>query len=159
VPDLDKGELTAGVWVVRDVTDEIAAPDPHHPLAAFVLGTRKETVPGKAEPVEITSRIVPRVGGKFTRSESVQIFYEINDAAVDPATGKADLMVNVTLAKGAKIVAQAPDQPFEAQHVINSVGPVPLEKYDPGTYTAKLKVHDGVSKKDMTLEQNFEIVP
>jgi GWxTD domain-containing protein len=159
VPDLNKGELTVSVWVVRDVTDEAAAPDPTHALAAFVLGTRKETVPGRTEPVEVTSRIVPRVGGKFARAESVQIFYELNDAAVDPQSGKADVTVSVTLSKGTKVVAQAPDQPFETPHVINSVGPVPLEKYDPGTYTAKLKVRDGVAKKDLTLEQNFEIVP
>lgn len=162
VPDLNKGELASSVWVVRDVTDETAAADPKHPLAAFVLGARKETrevSPGKTEQFDVTSRIVPRVGGKFAKSESIQIFYEVNDAAVDPATGKADLNVAVTLSKGAKVVAQAPDQPFDTAHVINSVGPVGLEKYDVGTYTAKLKVRDGVAKKDMTLEQTFEIVP
>ncbi len=159
VPDLNKGELTVGVWVVRDVTDEPGPADPKHALAALVLGTRKETPPGASAPVEVTSRIVPRVTGKFAKAESIQVFYELNDAAVDPATNKPNVSVGVTLSKGARVVAQAPDQPFEQAHVINSVGPVPLEKYEPGTYTAKVKVRDAVAKKDLTVEQTFEIVP
>jgi hypothetical protein len=37
------------------------------------------------------------------------------------------------------------------------VGPVPLEKYGPGTYVAKLKVRDNVTKKDYTRESKFEV--
>lgn len=159
VPDLNKGELAATVWVVRDVTDEPGPSDPKHALAALVLGTRKETPPGALEPVEVTSRIVPRVGAKYAKAEAVQVFYEVCDAATDPATGKPSVSVGVTLSKGTRVVAQAPDQSFEQAHVINSVGPVPLEKYEPGTYTAKIKVHDAVAKKDLIVEQNFEIVP
>ncbi len=159
VPDLNRGELTATVWVVRDLTDEPGPSDPKHALAALVLGTRKEMPPGAAEPVEITSRVVPRVTAKYAKAEAVQVFYEVCDAAADPTTGKPSVSVGVTLSKGAKVVAQAPDQPFELTHVINSVGPVPLEKYEPGLYTAKVKVHDAVTKKDVVVEQNFEIVP
>ncbi len=159
VPDLNKGELTATLWVLRDVTDEPGPSDPKHALAALVLGTRKETPPGAVEPVEVTSRVVPRVGARYAKSEAVQVFYEVCDAATDPATGKPSVSVTVTLSKGSKVVAQAPDQPFEQAHVINSVGPVPLAKYEPGTYMAKVKVHDAVSNKDIVVEQAFEIVP
>lgn len=159
VPDLNKGELTASVWVVRDITDEPGQPDPKHALAALVLGTRKETPPGAVAPVDITSRVVPRVGGKFAKAESIAVFYEVNDAAADPATGKPNVTVSVTLSRGSRIVAQAPEQPFDQAHVINSVGPVPLEKYEPGTYTAKIKVKDAAAQKELTVEQNFEIVP
>lgn len=142
VPALAGGELTAGtLLVLADIQDEAVA-DPKHPLDAFLLGK---------------SRLVPRFGNAFTTSESPIFFYTGSDGAVDPATGKPSVTVGLSLSKGPKMVAKAPEADFTESVIAGSVGPVPLEKYEPGTYTAKVKFHDNVSKKDVVVEANVEI--
>ncbi len=116
--------------------------DPQDPLGAFELGK---------------SRLVPRFGNAFTTSESPIFFYTGSDGAVDAATGKPSVTVGLSLSKGPKMVAKAPEADFTESVIAGSVGPVPLEKYEPGTYTAKVKFHDNVSKKDVVVEANVEI--
>jgi len=41
----------------------------------------------------------------------------------------------------------------------SSIGPIPLAKYEPGQYTAKLLVSDKVAKKDKAVEVVFEVKP
>ena len=55
------------------------------------------------------------------------------------------------------MLARAEDQVYDTDSPTPSVGPVPLEKYGPGTYLAKLKVRDNVSKKDYLRESKFEV--
>lgn len=142
IPALAGGELAVGtLLVLADIQDNAVA-DPKHPLDAFLLGK---------------SRLVPRFGNVFSPSESVLFFYTGSDGAVDPATGKPSVTVGLSLAKGPKMVAKAPESEFTESMVAGSVGPVPLEKYEPGTYTAKVKFHDNVSKKDVVVEAAVEI--
>ena len=54
-------------------------------------------------------------------------------------------------------MAQAPDQSYDSPQVPASVGPVPLNKYEPGKYVARLKIRDNVAQKDYTKETEFEI--
>lgn len=145
VPDLNKGELSvASVWVLADIVDHPADADPKDPLGAFVLGK---------------SLMLPRFGNAFSKNETPMFFYNVSDGAADPATSKPSMTVGLTLAKGTKTLAKAPDQDFDTPYVASAVGPVPLDKYEPGFYTAKLRVRDNVAKKEITVEQSFEIKP
>jgi GWxTD domain-containing protein len=145
VPDLNKGELSvASVWVLADIVDHPNDADPKDALGAFVLGK---------------SLMTPRFGNAFSKSETPMFFYNASDGAVDPTTSKPSVTIGLTLAKGTKTLAKAPDQDFDTPYVASAVGPVPLDKYEPGIYTAKLKVRDNVAKKDVTVEQTFEIKP
>jgi hypothetical protein len=57
------------------------------------------------------------------------------------------------------VVAKAPELPFDQPTGGTAVGPVPLEKYEPGKYLVQVKVSDKVAGKDQTVEVPFEIKP
>ncbi len=140
VPDLGGSDLSTGsLMVVRDMV-EGATGNATEPLDAFTLGGVK---------------LVPRFGNSFRRSETVHFFYSVN-GGVDDATGRSNLTVGLSLLKGSAVVASTPDQSFTEPHVVSSVGPVELA-FEPGTYTARLKVKDRVSQKDATVDQTFRV--
>lgn len=116
--------------------------DPQDPLGAFVLGK---------------NRMVPRFGNIFSPNEEVTFFYMGAGGSADPSTGASSVTTGLTLSKGAKVVAKAPDSESAGAVIVGSVGPVPLEKYEVGTYTAKAKVRDNLSKKEVVAEVTFEI--
>jgi GWxTD domain-containing protein len=147
VPNLNTGTLsTSGLSIIKDVEDVPAnAPaDSENPFSGYEMGT---------------VRLVPRFGTNFTKADAVSFFYQYYDAQVDQSTGKPQVVASLKIQKVGKAepVAKAPDQTFEAPIGGTVVGPVPLEKYDPGKYTALLKITDNVAKKDVTQEIPFEI--
>ena len=146
-PDLNKGEISAAtLLVLEDVQDLEGNPDPHHPYAAFALAK---------------ALLVPRFAGTFSKSEAVSFFYQVYDLKTDDTTGKASAVASVSMLRdpGRSTVAKAGDQPIETPVGGNVVGPVPLDKYEPGKYIVQLKVRDNVAKKDLTQEVAFEVKP
>lgn len=142
VPDLNTGELTAASLIpVREIEDAPQT-DPAHPFAAYVLGN---------------SRLLPFAGRVFSKSEALNIFYQYYDAKLDETTGKASVVASLQIVKGDKPKARAADNPFDMVVGGTVVGPVPLDGYEPGTYTVKLKLTDNIAKKDVTRELTFEI--
>jgi hypothetical protein len=83
----------------------------------------------------------------------------VYDLKVDEATGAPSGLATFSLLKGTKAVAEAPAVPIDRPVAGSSIGPIPLEKYEPGQYTAKLMVTDKVAKKDKVVEVVFEIKP
>ena len=141
VPDFNTGDLSATLIITGDM-EESAIFDPAHPFAAFQLGS---------------ARIIPRFGGTFTTKDSLYFFYQYYDARVDEQTTKASVVATVTMKKGDKPVARAGDLPFEAAVGGTVIGPVSLDRYEPGTYRVELKVSDNVAKKTATQEVIFEL--
>jgi hypothetical protein len=143
VPDLNTGELSAASLIaVRDIEEGVQNSDPAHPFSAYLLGN---------------ARLVPFSALPLSKSDALNIFYQYYDAKVDAVTGKASVVATLQIFKGDRPVAKAPDAPFELQVGGTVVGPVPLEKYEPGAYTIKLKVVDNLAKKEVTRELTFEI--
>jgi len=141
VPDFNTGELSATLIITADMEENVTF-DLAHPFGAFQLGN---------------SRIIPRFGGAFTTKDSLFFFYQFYDARVDEQTAKASVVASVTMKKGDKPVARAGDQPFEATIGGTVIGPVPLEKYEPGSYRVELKVTDNVTKKTVEQAVAFEL--
>jgi GWxTD domain-containing protein len=148
VPDYNKGELAAAsVFALQDVQElPEGAVDPHHPFAAYDIGK---------------ARLIPRFGGVFAKSEAVSFFYQVYDAKVDEATGKASAAVSVAMLKaaGRAAVAKAEDQTYETPVFGNVIGPIPLGTQEAGKYVLQLRVKDNVAKKDITQEVAFEVKP
>jgi GWxTD domain-containing protein len=155
VPDFSKVETapdgteakvaSAGsIFVVRGIED-VTAPDPAHPFAAFELGK---------------VRLVPTFGGRATQADQVEFFYQVYDLRLDPATGKADATAVLSILKdGKKEVAKAPANPIQTEFAGSSVGPIPLSAYEPGHYVVQLKVTDKLAKKELVQEAPLEILP
>jgi GWxTD domain-containing protein len=154
VPDLAKVEAapdgstvrvpSASMIVIKGV-EELTAPNPEHPLAAFELGR---------------VRLNPAFGGMARKAEQVEIFYQVYDLRVDPATGKADAVALVSILRDGKTpVAKAPPNPIDTEFAGSSVGPIPLANYEPGKYVVQLKVEDKVAKKNLVQEAPLDIRP
>jgi hypothetical protein len=155
VPDFSKVETApdgavakvvsaSSIFVVRGIED-VTAPDPQHPFAAFELGK---------------VRLVPTFGGRASKAEQVEFFYQVYDLKLDPATGKADAVALLSVLKDGKTpVAKAPANQIETEFAGSSVGPIPLSAYEPGKYVVQLKVTDKLAKKDLVQETPLEILP
>jgi hypothetical protein len=140
VPDLAGPDLSAAtLLVVKDVVLG-ATGNAADPLDAFVLGGLK---------------LEPRFQNAFMRGETAHFFYGVN-GSTDDTTGKSDLTTSFSILKGAQLVADTPKQAFADAHVVTSVGPVALA-FEPGAYTARLKVRDNRTQKEMTVDQGFTI--
>ena len=140
VPNLGGPDLSAGTLLVVKDLAEGARSDPADPLDAFVLGSL---------------RLVPRFANTFTRGEAAHFVYGVSGSA-DQGTGRSDLTISLSLLEGSRVVAETPAQSFAEAHVFTSVGPVVLN-FEPGTYTARLKVKDRVADKDLTIAETFVV--
>jgi len=156
VPDLNRVETgpdgsvqkvpSAGsVFVVKGIEEVPGASDPEHPFAAYELGR---------------VRIIPAFGGVVRKADQVEIFYQVYDLKLDPATGKADATAFVSILKDGKTpVAKAPPNRIETEFMGSSVGPIPLGAYEPGKYVVQLKVTDKLGKKELVQEAPLEVLP
>ena len=155
VPDFSKMETapdgtsvkvaTVGsIFVVRGI-EEMTAPDPQHPFAAFELGK---------------VRLIPVFGGTVHKADQVEFFYQVYDLRLNPATGKADAIAVVSILKDGKTpVAKASPNQIDTEFAGSSVGPLPLAAYEPGKYVVQLKVTDKLAKKELVQEAPLEILP
>jgi len=129
------------LMVLQDVQD-VPSVSPQDPFGAFALGN---------------TRVLPRYGNVFEKSETIMLLDVAYNAKVDETTGKASVTAGFTITKDGKPIAQAPDQSYESATPIPAVGPVPLEKYAPGKYVAHMKIKDNVAQKEYTRDTEFEI--
>jgi GWxTD domain-containing protein len=153
VPDFAKVETapdgatskvpTASIIVVKGV-EELTAAKPDDPLAAFELGHM---------------RLNPVFGGIVHKADQVELFYQVYDLKLDPATGKANSVANVAILKDGRPIAKAPANTIETEFAGSSVGPIPLANFQPGKYLVQLKVTDNVAKKDLVQEVPLEVQP
>lgn len=148
VPDLNSGNFSmATLMIIRNVDDlpEGSPEDNQHPYGAFVLGR---------------ARLIPFFGGNLSKKDAPSFFYQFYDLKVSPLTGKADGLAALSVLKDGKTpVAKAPEQPYDQPIGGTVVGPVPLEKYEPGHYVVQLKFSDKVAGTEKVQEVPFEIKP
>jgi len=143
VPDFNTGELSATMLLLRNFEElQPGVVDNNHALSGFSLPM------GRMQPV---------FGGTLTKADEFQIFFQYYDAKLDEATQKANVIVSVSMLKGVRPVATAPDQTLDRPIAGSSFGPIPLASYAPGTYTVRLRLNDTVAQKELVKEVNFEV--
>jgi GWxTD domain-containing protein len=140
VPDFASGGLALSpVIVVRDIQDQ--PPSGDDPLADFQLGPM---------------RCVPRYANVFATTDTVTLLVFVYNAKADVA-GRAATTVRFAITKDGRPVARADDQRFDTPDAAASVGPVPLEDFEPGRYIAQVTVRDDLAGKDLAREASFEV--
>jgi GWxTD domain-containing protein len=140
VPDFATGGLALSpVIVLRDIREQ--PPDGDDPLADFQLGPM---------------RYVPRYANVFAATDTVTLLAFVYNAKADEA-GKAAITVSFAIMKDGRPVARAEDQRFDTPGAAPSVGPVPLEGFEPGLYVAQVKVRDDLAGNDLVQEASFEV--
>lgn len=131
---------TTKLLVATDIVQG-ATTDPKDALAGFALGT---------------TRLIPRYGNTFTKADSIQLLAIVYGAKPGPS-GKPSVTASFSIVFDGKDKAKAPDQSHETESPIPAVGPIALATYEPGTYTARLKVKDNVSGQELTQEATFDV--
>ena len=146
VPNYGSGELgLASLMILRDVVDLPASGvDTDAPFGPLLLGT---------------AQLIPYGTLTLTKADSPTIVWQAYDLKVDPATGAPSGIATFSLLKGTTAVANSPAVPIDRVVAGSSIGPIPLAKYEPGQYTARLVVNDKVAQKEKVAEVVFEIKP
>jgi len=144
VPDFGVAEISAADPMVIADVQEKPTQDPKDPLSAFYMGTHQ---------------LVPRFGNVFSQKEALQVIGFVYNAQADPATGKAQMTCRFAITKDGKPISTSEEQAFDATAASPGIGPVPLDKLQPGKYVVQLKVSDKLAKKDLTKEAAFEVTP
>jgi GWxTD domain-containing protein len=142
LPSFEEEAMTVSrLMLLADIQDGVKE-DPEDPRLPFTFGT---------------FRFTPRLGNAFQKSESLSLLAVLYSPKTDPATGKPSATASLAILKDGKPVARAQDQVYDADMAQPSVGPVPLEKFEPGKYAAQIKVRDNVAKTDVSQEVPFEV--
>jgi hypothetical protein len=145
-PDFASGSLVLPPLLVLEGVDDRPqgqAPDAEAALADFALAS-------------VTLR--PRSGNRFETSDAVTFLAFMHGARTDEATGKASLTVGFELLKDdGTVVASTPKQPRDTPDATHTVGPLPLDTFEPGPYLARITVTDQLAGQEYTQEAHFEI--
>jgi GWxTD domain-containing protein len=152
-----KGSVAAAPITLSNFEAEEAVASKLMLLAEIQEGVKEDQEDPRFPFVLGTSRLVPRLGNAFQKTDSLNIVGFLYSPKVDPATGKPSATASVAILKDGKPVARAEDQVHDTDPVQSIVGPVPLEKFEPGKYSAQIKFRDNVAKKDVSQEVPFEV--
>jgi GWxTD domain-containing protein len=138
IADPSSPDVAAHAIALREIREGVA-PKPTDPMTAFAFGT---TV---FQPVMA-----------FTPEDSLMLLTFLYGGAKDEAGKSAVTMsVEITGADG-RTVGRLANQKFETP-ASPTIGPIPLAKYAPGTYSVAVKVTDDVAKKDYSEKVTFEV--
>jgi GWxTD domain-containing protein len=113
-------------------------------------------------------KIVPKGDLRFTNTEDLNYFVEINNPGIDPATNMPKILCQLDLTGGGTTTS-APLTDAPVLSLTGKPGPghyamtssIPLGQVRPalipGDYTLKMKIVDSISKQSYDLEQSFKI--
>jgi hypothetical protein len=157
VPDFWSGELTTSSVIVADKVNVLTAqPGPEEARERpFVFGAQE---------------LVPASDMSFTKGEQLATFFQVYNAALDPA-GKPNLLLEYNFHRkegGAeKFFNKTAPQSINASMLPPAFDPakfpvpggieVPLATFPEGEYRLEIKVTDNVSKKVVTRDVNFTV--
>ncbi|HZN03779.1 MAG TPA: GWxTD domain-containing protein [Candidatus Polarisedimenticolia bacterium] len=153
---------------LSSLVKEIEVPD----LTGTALRLSSITVAGSMEPTEYATstakpfqigkfKIVARPDAAFSKSDELDVYFQVYGPASDPATGKPKMDVLYSFRRRAEDgtyqdvgTYRVADSPAQVQGYA-----VPLEKWPEGTYTLTVTIVDKVAKAQATGDAIFTIRP
>jgi hypothetical protein len=147
VPHYDEGKLEASTLVLADQIQKV--PSKQVGLGQFVIGDAK---------------VRPKVDQKFTSTESVNVYLQIYNLAVDPATHHSSLKLEYVISRldgpTPKDVIRQRESTGTSGHFGQQATIIrffPLAKLEPGRYKFTLQVTDNVSNQTITPTSEFTV--
>ena len=136
-------------------------------MSSLVLADTIEKLPttsiGTGQFVIGASKVRPRVNGKFRRDEKVGIYLQVYNFELDKLTHKADGEVEYEVVKNGtneKVFDFSEDLSTltggAAQMVIEKL--LPLQNFEPGDYTLKMKVTDKKRNESLSPTATFTVL-
>jgi GWxTD domain-containing protein len=135
--------LSGTVLVLRGI-QEGGGEDPSDPFNAYRLSA---------------AQLIPVFASELRKTDTVSFFFQVYDLQTD-AAGKANGTARLkVMAEGKGLITGSGETPIDTPVFGTEIGPVPLEKFAPGKYTARLEATDKTSQKTITVDAPFEILP
>ena len=103
-------------------------------------------------------KVVPRLAHTLPRQEPLRLYYQIYNAAADPASGKPRLDITYTFyqKKNGKFL-QAAQQPIKNQDNQVAIYELPVDGWPAGEFKVQVQVLDAVSKATASRELLFQL--
>ncbi len=146
VPHFDEDNLTSSTMILADQMERVGAKQIG--LGQFVIGDAK---------------VRPRVGGVFSPAESMGVYLQLYNLALDEKTHKADAGLLFTITR---VDGTAPKEVFHKRETSGQqFGPagslltiekrIPLGQMEPGRYRFAVEITDNLSKQTITQSAEF----
>ena len=151
------GSMELGVQVPRfeDETlsnSSLILADLIQPLPTNQVGTGPFVIGG--------TKVRPSVNQSFTRDQSLGIYMQVYNLALDPDTHKPSGEINYEIMKDGKtLLSQKEDVASLTRNAqqITLQKTMPLKSLEPGKYTVHIKVTDNVTKQSVSPVASFEL--
>ena len=143
VPHYFDDQLSNSSLILADVVKPL--PSRQVGTGAFVIGGMQ---------------VRPNVTRVFTRKQNLQLYMQVYNLGIDPATERPSVEIRYEIAQGGKIVVskeRAADQAASASQQITLAESVPLASLVPGTYTVTIRVKDHVRNQTVSPSERFEL--
>ncbi len=138
--------ISASVMVISRI-EELkgnAPDDPADPFWAYRLGSEVQ--------------MIPILKSDLRRSDTVSFFYQVYDLQVD-STGKANGTARLQIMlEGKGLITGSPMTEMTTPTFGTEIGPVPLEPFPPGKYTARLEAEDKIAGETISYAVPFQVV-
>jgi GWxTD domain-containing protein len=145
VPQLDDNRLGQSSLILADVLEQV--PSKNIGRGPFVIGT---------------SKVRPRMGDTFKREEKLGIYLQLYNFEADEKTQKPDGTVEYVITKNG-----SDQKVFEFQEDVSAISGgaaqvvvqklLPLQSFEPGQYTLKIKVVDKRRNQTLTPSATFTV--
>src|SRR2546422_10805754 len=143
VPHFDEEKLYHSTLILADKLE---------PLPTSQVGSGPFVIGG--------SRVRPNVSRTFTRDQTLGIYMQVYNLAVDPQTHRPSAEVQYEIAKEGKSVLTQAEQVAKMQNAAQQSTlqkKMPLNSLQPGKYSVQIKVTDNVKNQTITQTDTFEV--
>ena len=129
--------------ILADVVEPL--PSRQAGTGAFVIGGMK---------------VRPNVTRIFTRNQDLQLYLQVYNLGIDPATHRPSVGIHYDVAKDGKILVskeRAPAQSANNAQQMVLAESLPLKSFEPGKCTVTIHITDNVRKQTVTPTESFEV--
>jgi hypothetical protein len=137
VTDPATAELAVSTLAVKGIQEGVT-PKASDPLNAFAFGNMV------LEPASV-----------FAPADTLTLLSFLYGGVKDEA-GKTSVTMSMTISREGKTIGKLDDQTLETPGN-QTIGPIPLATYEPGTYIVEVKVKDNVGKTEIVDRTTFEV--
>jgi GWxTD domain-containing protein len=143
VPKYQDDQLSNSSLILADLVQPI--PTNQVGTGPFVIGSTK---------------VRPSVDQTFTRDQTLGIYMQVYNLAIDPATHRPSLNIEYEISKDGKQLHAEPEDPSKWAQPVQQLTlqkQLPLKSLTPGKYSVQIKITDNVRKQTISPTATFEL--
>jgi GWxTD domain-containing protein len=151
------GSVDLGIMVPKYKDDQLSN-------SSLILADLLQPIPtnqvGSGPFVIGSTKVRPSVDGMFTRDQTLNIYMQVYNLAIDPQTHKPSMNIEYDISKDGKPILSQPEDPAKWAQAVQQITlqkQMPLKSLSPGKYSVQIKVTDNVRKQTISPTATFEV--